>query len=329
MKKAGTLAAGIVLTILLIKFDYASFWTAICRIPAIAFFGLLALQVVSQLLINFQWCRIGKVMGKPCGFMKMLYVNARGTIMECITPGVKVGGEVLRAVLLKKELGYSAPEAATLVAIQKMMSLISFFIINLLSLVHISDKVYFLNGIWAKAMVYSFLILSTLIFIGVFFFGGLVKGRLSAFTPKRKWAVSLTSFFNTLLVHVETLKAVRWELPKQLLLSFLIWILFPLKMVILVSLFTSNYDMVYLTEVTFISYMVGMIPLLPGGLGSFEAVMSGLLMLMRLSLVEAAAITVLFRFNTFWFVIILSLVLVGIMEFGGKKHEQKNLKKAA
>ena len=168
-----------------------------------------------------------------------------------------------------------------------------------------------------------------IVFSGIFLFGGSLKKKLSKLTFRRQWSIRFANFLNTLLIHIETLKKVRWELIKQLLLSFLIWILFPLKMVILVSIYTSNYDIVYLTEVTFISYMVGMIPLLPGGLGSFEAVMSGLLILMQLSVAEAAAITILFRFNTFWFVIILSLVYVGIMEFGGRKYERKIAKKAA
>lgn len=51
----------------------------------------------------------------------MLYVNARGSIIDSITPGVKVGGELTRAVLLKNELNYSTQEAATLVSIQKWL----------------------------------------------------------------------------------------------------------------------------------------------------------------------------------------------------------------
>ena len=43
-------------------------------------------------------------------------------IIDAVTPGVKVGGEVTRALLLKKELNYSAQESAILVTIQKMAS---------------------------------------------------------------------------------------------------------------------------------------------------------------------------------------------------------------
>ena len=96
---------------------------------------------------------------------------------------------------------------------------------------------------------------------------------------------------------------------------------------ILMNLFTQNYDVLFLAEITFISYMVAMIPLLPGGLGSFEATMSGLLLAMQLPLGVAAAITILFRFVTFWFVIIISLIFIGIWKLRVKNLERKNIKK--
>ncbi|MGI6549403.1 MAG: lysylphosphatidylglycerol synthase domain-containing protein [Syntrophomonadales bacterium] len=46
-----------------------------------------------------------------------------------------------------------------------------------------------------------------------------------------------------------------------------------------------------------------MLPIFPGGLGGFEGTMSTLLLIMGLSLSEAAMVAVVFRFITFWFVI--------------------------
>ena len=86
-------------------------------------------------------------------------------------------------------------------------------------------------------------------------------------------------------------------------------------MILLVHLFTANYDPIFLTELTFISYMVGMIPLLPGGLGGFEATMTSLLIVMQINSNDALAITLLFRFITFWFVVLISLLYAGIWKW--------------
>lgn len=61
-----------------------------------------------------------------------------------------------------------------------------------------------------------------------------------------------------------------------------------------------------LIAVVFISYFVGMLPILPGGLAVFEGSMTGLLMMMHLPYKNSLAISLVFRFITYWFVMLLS-----------------------
>ncbi|NMA80107.1 MAG: flippase-like domain-containing protein [Clostridiales bacterium] len=321
MKKIGIFVLSVLLIVMFWQFDFASFIINIKKVPLLAFAGLLLIQIFSQLLVNYQWCRIGKVMGGEHSFFKILYVNARGMIIESITPGVKIGGEVTRGILLKNDLNYSTRDAATLVTIQKMVSLFSFFLVNLFAFAHISNRIDLFNGAILKVIIYLFIIVLIGILIAVFAFTASFEKRVSMIVPKRKWTVALQGYALTLLSSIKMLKSIKGEIYKQFLLSLSIWMLFPLKMILLTQLFTTNFDPVYLTEVTFISYMVGMIPLLPGGIGSFEATMTSLLVAMQIDHNEALAITLLFRFITFWFVIIISLLYVGIWKIGGKKDE--------
>ncbi|SCG84305.1 UPF0104 membrane protein [Proteiniborus sp. DW1] len=320
MKKVGIILLSILLLVMFWKFDISSFIISVKHVSPLAFIALLFLQVISQLLVNYQWCRIGKIMGGRHDFFKMLYVNARGMIIECVTPGVKIGGEVTRALLLKNELNYTGQEAATLVTIQKMVSFSSFFLINLFAFVHISGKVQLLETIVVKVMVYFFLMAFIGILVLIFTCTSWLEKRIINRVPKHKWTSTLQGYMITLLFNIELLKNIKGELYKQFFLSLTIWILFPIKMILLVHLFTTNYEPIFLTEVTFISYMVGMIPLLPGGIGSFEATMTSLLIVMGIQLNEALAITVLFRFITFWFVIIISLLYTGIWKVGERKR---------
>jgi uncharacterized protein (TIRG00374 family) len=321
LKKAGLVLFSLLLLLLFWRFDFRSFIISIRMVSPLALVFLLLIQVISQLLVNYQWCRIGKLMGGAYSFLKMLYINARGMIMECITPGVKIGGEVTRALLLKNELNYSTTDAATLVTIQKLVSFSSFFLINLFAFAHISNEIESLKGTAVRAIVYFVLLVLIGMLVVVFAFTQWLEDRLTDKSYKHKWAIAVNGYMLTLLYNIRILKGTRGEMLKQFLLSFTIWALFPVKMVLLVHLFTRNYDPIFLTEITYTSYMMGMIPLLPGGIGSFEATMTGLLMAMKIQPGEALAITILFRFITFWFVIIISLLYVFGWKIGERKDE--------
>ncbi len=274
---------------------------------------LLALQVVSQLLLNLQWHRLACLADTPISFIKMLYINAQGSVIESITPGVKVGGEVTRALQISK-LGHCCGEqAAAVVALQKLFSLSTFFLANLLAIAYLAGRVPALHNPLIQFLLYGvlggFLILFALLFAA--------PAQMAAYFSRKRgarflWQNRLRKFMLTLLEHLISFRSNRGEWIIQFSLSFLIWVLFPVKMYILVLQFLQGAHPIYVTAVTFVSYMVAMLPLFPGGLGGFEGTMSGLLLAMGLSLGDAAAIAVVFRFITFWFVIIASLVFTSV-----------------
>lgn len=320
MKKLGLVVFSLLLVVAVWQFDFIALMTSIKQVPTLPFLALLGLQIVSQLLLNYQWCRIGKAMGGEHDFWQMLNVNARGAVVESVTPGVKVGGEVTRGVLLRKDLGYTGQEAATLVTIQKLVSLTSFFLINVFAFTHISRQI---DGLWGTAvevLVYVFLLGFIGLVLALFAATTWLEERIVPYTPKRRWLAVLHGYATTLFDSIRSVKGTRGELFKQFGLSMIIWLLYPVKMILLVHLFTTQYNPIILAEVTFIAYMVGMIPLLPGGLGSFEATMTGLLVAMQIEANQALAITLVFRFTTFWFVILLSLLYTAMYShFRGEK----------
>lgn len=318
MKKAGWIVVALLLVIALTRFDFHSLGTSLRQVPLPALLALLGLQVVTQLLVNYQWCRIGLAIGGKHGFWQMLYVNARGAVVDAITPGVKAGGEVARGVLLVRAVGYSPQQAAVLVTIQKIASLFSFFLINLAAFTHISTRLQTVGGPTLQGAVYTVL----LGFLGL---TGLlltraewIEQRAASWKPTWRWSRALRGYLTTLVSSLKDLKEIKGELFRQFALASAIWLLYPVKMILLVRLFTPQFDPVIVAEITFIAYMVGMIPLLPGGLGGFEAVMASLLMAVGVEASSALAITLLFRFITFWSVMALSLVYIGIWKLRGE-----------
>jgi len=100
-------------------------------------------------------------------------------------------------------------------------------------------------------------------------------------------------------------------LANPILLALFIWSMYLVKMYLLVVQFSPDTHVLSVGAVAFASYMVAMLPIFPGGLGGFEGTMSGLLLAMGFVRSDALVITVLFRFITFWFVMLLSLIFIG------------------
>ncbi|NLW56818.1 MAG: flippase-like domain-containing protein [Firmicutes bacterium] len=160
------------------------------------------------------------------------------------------------------------------------------------------------------------LIFLLLIVIGTFLYYLLFKThslslRLARIKTARRWLLSLSDWVEDFAGQTASIRQKRGEWILQFVLALLIWAIFPLKLILLIFPHNNSIPLLVLFGTTFVSYFAGMIPLLPGGLGTFETTMSGLLTIYGLPLNQAVAITIVFRFITFWFVLLLSLLLIG------------------
>jgi len=209
--------------------------------------------------------------------------------MDSITPGVKVGGEVTRAVQIRRIGKCSAEQAAATVAMQKLFSFGAFLLLCVFAVVYLIGEV--------PSLLPAVLGIAALILLLT----------VAVILLRRK----LKRFLHALKEHSKALCKNPKACVSLVLLSILIWMIYPVKMYILVMHFFPGANVVYIGAITFISYMVAMIPIFPGGLGGFEATMSGLLIAVGFLGNDAVVVTVLFRFLTFWFVLLLSLAFIG------------------
>ena len=284
----------ILLIILLIfalsRFDAYSLLQSIRQIPLWSVALLNGLQILTQLLINVQWHQVAKSGNMRISFRDMFYVNCQGAVVDSITPGVKIGGEVTRAVQISKVASCSTEQAAAIVALQKLFSMSAFLLLCVLAVIYLMGEVPHLH----------------MAVLGV---AGLLLLLTAAVIVLRK---KLKGFLQILKEQLKTLcKNPRVFIP-LVLLSILLWLIYPAKMYILAVQVFPDANVVYIGAITFIAYMVAMIPIFPGGLGGFEATMSGLLLSVGFMSGDAIVVTVLFRFITFWFVFLLSLAYVGL-----------------
>ena len=291
------------------RFDLRSLLHSVKQIPLWSIAMLLGLQIVSQLLVNFQWYKIAKFCGAPLSFRIMFYINCQGAVMDSITPGVKIGGEITRSVQISRIAACSGEQAAAVTAMQKVFSMSAFFLINVFAAGYIIGKAPFPETRHLQFFMYGIAVLFLLLLLCLFFMPRRMKTYLQIKAePRSLWLLRLRGFSLVLLDQIISIRKNTKTCAALFLLSNLIWLLYPVKLYLLAVQFFPEVNIVLAGVVTFVSYMVAMLPVFPGGLGGFEGTMTGLLLAMGFLRSDALVITVIFRFATFWFVLLVSLV---------------------
>jgi len=311
------------------QLDLDSLRHSIAQIPLWLVPVLLGLQVISQLLVNLQWCLAARFSNAALSFDKMLYINCQGALVDSITPGVKVGGEVTRGVQISRIGNCSGEQAAAVVAMQKLFSLSAFFLMNLATMGVILRNVTALRSPFLQVGVYGVICA----FLALFAYMFLFPQRMQTWLKRNEntgfqWTKRVKSFTLTLLGQVVLMRRNKAAFSKLFALSVFIWALYPAKLYLLMLYFPHIISVPQMTAVVFTAYMVAMLPVFPGGLVGFEGSMSVLLLLFGMATADAAVVTVLFRFITFWLVMLMSLVFVAIYKAkmtidGVSTYEQK------
>jgi uncharacterized protein (TIRG00374 family) len=93
-------------------------------------------------------------------------------------------------------------------------------------------------------------------------------------------------------------------------LSFLIWIFEILRVYVVFLAFGASLNVIVIGEVFILASLVGMIPLLPGGLGAVDGLMIGLYSKAGCPAGLAGPVTMVERLISFWMASIIGLVIL-------------------
>lgn len=287
---------------LIITTDFKEILNQIQNVKIEIIILLIILQLLTQILLCVQWYKISTSILGSCSFLKMFYILSTGSVVEAITPGAKIGGEVTRLYYLKKELNAPTDKATNIIIIQKSISMSVLMMICVTSFIYLTTKIHFslITQIIVDAISVVFILF--LVFL-LFFSDKLVKilEKTKKFTKTTKWVKSYAD--STSLITTK-----HWFI--QLSISIAVWILFPLKMAILARSMDLQIHMLVIIAITMTSYMIGMLPITPGGIGTFEGTMIALLALISIENNVAITLAVVFRIITFWFVMLFSTAFV-------------------
>lgn len=306
------------LILLLLNTNLSKIIENIKFIPLRIFIFTLFLQIITILTIGVQWKSIIDITGLTRKFYNVLKVNLKGNIFDAITPGSKVGGELVRIYEIKNNLDISFNNSIVILGLQKSISIFSILSLGLISLLFFykdRDKV-FINKNYYYILL--FVLLLGLLFILAFILNPIkIKRIINKYNFKKKDKVN--NFLDVYIKNIEKIKNNKKKLVFNGVLGLFIWVLYAIKLVILVRIFTNDISLFKLGAITYISYLIGGIPLLPGGIGTFESALGGLLYISGLNMEESMVVAITFRFITFWFEFLISGIVILLDKIFNKK----------
>ena len=285
---------------------------------------LFCLQIATLLAGSWMWYRLLRKKG-PISFSEVFLVNQASALLEKLTPSVKLGGEAAKVFLLRQRTGHAYSDLTGILVLQKFLSLAPFALLCLMVLL---PALYLFN---LPAALYAALpaLLLILAVLGVLCSPGRQQGRdteqawkdhpgqekvgkLAGRVPHIKAKIRL--FLESSRRTASTLLTKK-ETAELLTLSLGIWIFYPLKVYLVCSFLGLDPGILMIAVSTLAAYLVSMLPLLPGGLGSYEGTMALVFTLADLDPAQGMAVALVSRSATFWFPMLLSAVSGLILAF--------------
>lgn len=286
--------------------------------------GLSLLQLLTISLTALTWHLVIRAAGGKVGFGETVIIHLTGSFIESVTPSSKLGGEAAKIHLLHRRAGLDYQRVGAVTLVSKLLTLLPFVALAGLCLAWMA-----VHGQMVLFAIPAFLTLS--VFTGALAWicrtqrmpekaaptepTGLISGTEMNPVPLLR---RVFTFLRRAGIESRNLLSRRQRLA-FLALNSIVWILYPVKVLLVTRMLGMEIGLTDIATATYVAYMVSMLPLLPGGLGSFEATMALLLSTtMGVSFSEGLAVALLTRLVTFWLPLMLSAAAAGLVAWNIK-----------
>jgi len=263
---------------------------------------LFIVQLITLLLLTYQWEYIIRKTGDLIGYWKTFIILQAGYFVEMVTPSSKLGGEAAKIYLFRHntQMNYTGVTAAMLA--QKYISLVPFLLIA--TVFTLTGYIYY--GVPGVSII-ALLFLASIV---------IVLLGLAAWSRKTNREIGVAEgLTGKVLSGIRFIKNASEESSRILnkkditylfSLSGLIWILYPFKVWIVIYMLGYDIGLVFIVVVTYVSYLVSILPVTPGGIGTFEGTMALLFSLNGYTFAEGLAVALITRLATYWFPLLIS-----------------------
>ena len=280
----------------------------------------LVIQIFAYCLYTLRWKILNNVSGINVSFKKLLPIMMVGLAVNNITPSGRGGGEPVRAYILAKQHNYMIKDTFATVIADKALDTFPFVVLAVITI--FSMIMYFNIALWL-VVVMSIAIGAIVALLIVFLymcvnekFGVRVEGWISSLIRKfkKKDPQSIEKRVHDFIVgfqdNIKMLMSSRKTLAYTITLSFIIWFFEILRVYVVFLAFGAGLNLIVIAEVFIVASLVGMIPLLPGGLGAVDGLMALLYSKSGIALSLTAPITLIERLISFWMATIIGLLLI-------------------
>lgn len=292
------------------------------------------LAVVIQFIIlalwNTRWSLICKSLNIPHNVLSLFAMTIVGLAINDLTPSGRSGGEPVRAYILSKKSSESFKKTFATVMGDKLFDTIPFAVLAIFAIaylmfyLHLSTTLFILLLI---ALVIFIVLLAFIIYICINETVGILTiewifRQLRRFISKdldkyeEKTKSSLIGFQNSLRYIMNDRKL----LILATVISFLVWFLELLRVYVVFLAFGVHVSLGMIAAVFLVSTLIGIIPALPGGLGSIDGVMILLYSMAGVVASVSTAVTLIERAISLWMVIILGVLLLPFFGTGVLDH---------
>ncbi len=257
-----------------------------------------------------------------------------GLAINNITPSGRGGGEPVRAYILAKYSKSPTEKAFATVIVDRGLDTFPFIVLAVITI--IMAVLYIKLPQWMMLALIFCLIFLIIIFVLTLYmsinreFGDRtirwflrILKRISTKIHDRiedRAINAVESFQDSMKIMITDRRVLLWGIP----LSFMIWGLEILRVYIVFLAMNVNVPLEIIGIVFIISILIGMIPLLPGGLGAVDGMMILLYSYAGISPSVSAAATIVERLISFWMTIVLG---VSVLPYYGADVMEKMHKK--
>ena len=324
MDKKTVLLLGISVLILFVMLWFVGIDKVIAALK-IANIGIIALAIVTQVftyfLYTWRWKILNSLAGIDVSFKRLLPMIMVGLAVNNITPSGRGGGEPVRAYILSKENEeYHFEDTFATVVADRALDTFPFIV---LAAITIASMALFSNfDLWLIVlMILAVIVIVGLLIVIVYMcinpnFGKRVEGWIIGLVRRfyknnsenleNQIHKSIFGFQKTMKLLLSNKKGLIYTLT----LSFIIWIFEIFRVYLVFLAFGAKVSPILIGEVFIVACLVGMIPLLPGGLGAIEGFMTLLYSTAGITTSISAAATVIERLISFWMATIIGMLLM-------------------
>lgn len=296
------------------------------------YYVLLAIVIQFSILLiwNTRWSIICNSLDIPHGQLSLFAMTIIGLAVNDLTPSGRSGGEPVRAYLLTRNSSVPFKSTFATVMGDKLFDMLPFMVLAIFAISYLIFTVHLGTGLFLLLLIslIGFVIaLAFVVYISINEEVGIrtikwVFKQVRRFTSRNvdkyeKSAISsLIGFQNSLRYLMRDRKV----LIKATALSFLVWFLELLRVYVVFLAFGVNVSLGMVAAVFLVSSLIGVIPALPGGLGSIEGVMILLYSLAGIPASISTAATLIERMISLWMVIIIGVILLPFYGAGALDH---------